>query len=78
MTSILKPLGKIATFPPYDDSLTSAKRAYELYDLLENDDKMNQITELQLILEQAASFAYQLRKLDEQLKNILGNLYPEG
>jgi hypothetical protein len=77
INSLLKSLSKSPSFLPYDDTLNDARRAFELYDRLENDDKMNQITELQLILEHSANIAHQLKKMDEELKNLLENITPE-
>lgn len=77
LNNMIKTLGKSVNYLPYNDQLNGARRIYELFDTLENDDKMTQIAELQTILQDSAQLMQQMQSLDTRIKKIIGQFSVE-
>jgi hypothetical protein len=66
-------LSKNITNIPYGDQIGRLERCYELLDVLENDDKMQQIQELETTIKNAQETLDQLNVLDSKIKIMLKN-----
>lgn len=73
VSNILREMRKYPSFLGYDDALANARKAYDLFDILENDDKMTQISELEGAVAKSAELARLLRNTDSQIKASLKN-----
>lgn len=77
LNNMVKTLSKSVNYLPYEEQLNGARRIYELFDTLENDDKMNQISELQTVLQESAQLTRQMQSLDSRIKSLIGQFHVE-
>ncbi|MHA1765130.1 MAG: hypothetical protein ACTSWX_08025 [Promethearchaeota archaeon] len=69
-SSISKKLLKYNTFIPYSSQIPKLHRCMELLDKLEEDDQIDQITDLEKLLVEAQQYVRSLRDIDRQIKQI--------
>ena len=70
-SSIVKRLTKYNKFLSYSTQIPKLHRCMELLDKLEEDDKIDQITELEQLLVEAQQYVRSLRDIDRKIKQIV-------